>query len=286
MEIINEITDMLSYTFMQRAFIVGLLVSICSALLGVSLVLKRYSMIGDGLGHSAFGIISVITAINTIPFIKENMPLDPLLFTIFFVIIIAFFLLKMNENKTSDSAIALISTFFLTLGIIVISFTNGINADVHNVLFGTLLALTETDVTITAILSIIVLILFTFFYNKLFTITFDETFAKATGVKVNTYKMLLALLTAITIVIGMQLIGTLLISSLLVIPAVTSIKLFKTYKSVTICSVIISTLSFIIGITTSYLANLPTGATIVATNFIIFFIFSIIEIYNNKFQKN
>ncbi len=279
-----EFLNMLSYTFMQRAIIVGLLVSICSALLGVSLVLKRYSMIGDGLGHSAFGVISIISAINTMPFIQNHFNIDPMIITIICVIIIAFFLLKMSDNTriNSDSAIALVSTFFLSLGIIVISLSNGINSDVHNVLFGTLIALNSFDVTITIILSIFVITLFILFYNKIFAITFDESFAKATGVKVNLYKMLLALLTAITIVMGMQLIGTLLISSLLIIPALTSIKVFKTYKSVMISSVIISIIAFTIGITSSFILNLPTGATIVAANFLIYFIFTIINIYNNK----
>ncbi len=280
MEIINDMINMFSYTFMQRAFIVGILVSICSSLLGVSLVLKRYSMIGDGLSHSAFGVMSVIAAINTIPFFN----LDPLLSTMIIVIVIAFFLLKMSDNSkiNSDSAIALVSTFFLTLGIIVVSFTNGLNADVHSILFGSLLALSSTDVITTTILSLIVIGLFILFYNKIFAITFDEGFAKATGINVNLYKMILSILTAITIVMGMQLIGTLLISSLLIIPAHASMNLFKTYKSVIICSFIVSIIGFLIGITTSFIIGLPTGATIVCANFLILFLFQIISKIKNK----
>ena len=278
-----ELIEMFSYTFMQRAFIVGFLVSLCASLLGVSLVLKRYSMIGDGLGHSAFGILSIITAINSIPYVSEHLQLDPLLFTIIFVVIIAFLLLKMSDNNAgSDSAIALTSTFFLALGILITSLSNGINADIHNVLFGSLLALSKADVIMTVCLSILVLILFIMFYNKLFTITFDEAFASATGVKVNFYKMLLAFLTAITIVVGMQLIGTLLISSLLIIPALTSIKVFKTYKSVMISSVVVSLTSFIIGIITSYMYNLPTGASIVLSNFAFYMIFTVVNKLKEK----
>ena len=278
-----EIFEMLSYTFMQRAFIVGLLVSICASLLGVSLVLKRYSMIGDGLGHSAFGILQIITVINALPFFETHMKLEPLLFTIIFVVIIAFLLLKMNENDAgNDSSIALTSTFFLALGIMITSFADGLNIDIHNVLFGSLLALNRTDVIITVCLSILVLLLFVVFYNKLFTITFDESFATATGVKVNFYKMLLAFLSAVTIVVGMQLIGTLLISSLLIIPALSSIKIFKTYKRVMISSVSISLISFVIGISLSYLYNLPTGSTIVLANFGFYFIFSIVNSYKLK----
>ncbi len=282
-----DLLDMLSYTFMQRAFIVGLLVAVCSALLGVSLVLKRYSMLGDGLGHSAFGIISIATVLNTLPFFKEHFQIDPLIFTIIFVIIIAFLLLKMNENSkiNSDSAIALISTFFLALGVIVVSFSSGLNADVHNVLFGSLLALNEFDVYFTVILSVFVILLFFIFYNKIFAITFDESFARATGVKVNLYKMLLALLTAITIVMGMQLIGTMLISSLLVIPALTSIKVFKSYKAVMLSSVILSIVAFSIGISISFIFNLPTGATIVGANFLMYFLFSIYSVYINRKTK-
>ncbi len=277
MEIVSEIINIFSYTFMQRAFIVGLLVAICSSLLGVSLVLKKYSMIGDGLGHSAFGIMSIAAALNTLPIISNYFQIDSFIFTMIFVVIIAVFLLKLSDNSktNSDSAIALVSTFFLALGIIVVSFTNGINADVHSVLFGSLLALTSNDVIFTVILSIIVIVLFVVFYNKLFTVTFDETFARATGIKVDLYKLLLALLTALTIVMGMQLIGTLLISSLLIIPALTSMKIFDTYKSVMICSLVVGVVAFILGIISSFLLNLPTGATIVAVNFILYFVFCI-----------
>ncbi len=284
MEFFNEIGEMFSYFFMQRAFLVGALVTICSALLGVSLVLKRYSMIGDGLSHSAFGTMSIAAALNTIPFVKEYIPIDPTIFTIIIVILLAFLLLRMSSNSkiNSDSAIALVSTTFLTIGIIAVAMTTGLNTDVCNTLFGSILAVTGVDVTLTVVLSIVVVGLFIFFYNKMFTITFDETFAKATGVKVGLYNMLLALLTAITIVMGMQLMGTLLISSLLVIPALTSMRLFKTFKSVIICSVITATINFFIGMTVSYFFNLPTGASIVSINLIVFVIFVIIEMIKGR----
>ncbi len=288
MEIINEIINMFSYEFITRAFIVGLLVSACSALLGVCLVLKRYAMIGDGLGHSAFGIISVVAALNTIPFISDNFKLDPLIMTIILVIIVAIFLLKMSSNSkiNSDSAIALVSTTFLTIGILVVSFSSGLNTDVHSVLFGTILALSNFDLILTIILSIIVIILFIFFYNKIFAVTFDESFARATGVKVDLYMTLIAILTAIIVVLGMKIIGTLLISSLLVIPALTSIRIFKSFKAVILGALISSTVSFIVGMILSYLIDLPTGATVVATNLSLYLIVLIIDlIYTKKLSK-
>ncbi len=274
-----EIGDMFSYFFIQRAFIVGILVTLCCALLGVSLVLKRYSMIGDGLSHTAFGAASIAAALNILPFFELYFPIDPTVFTIILVVIVAFLLLRMTSNSkiNSDSAIALVSTTFLTIGIIAVSMTTGLNTDVCNTLFGTILALSSADLVVSIILCIIVLILYIFFYNKIFAITFDENFARATGIKVNLYNMLLALLTAITIVMGMKLMGTLLISSLLILPALTSMRLFKTFKSVIICSVITSTICFVIGIIASYMFNLPTGGTIVLTNLIGFVIFSILS---------
>ncbi len=279
MDIFNEIVNMFSYDFINKAFIVGILVSICSALLGVSLVLKRYAMIGDGLSHSAFGIISVVAAINTIPFFEDSFKLDPLVSTMIITIIIAIILLKMSSNSkiNSDSAIALVSTTFLTIGIIVVSFTSGLNTDVHSILFGSILALTTSDVVMTIILSLIVLVLFIFFYHKIFAVTFDETFSRATGVRVDLYMILLAVLTAITIVMGMQIIGTLLISSLLVIPALTAIRLFKTFKSVMISAVITSVISFILGMIVSYIFNLPTGATVVLINLLFYLIVTIVD---------
>jgi ABC-type Mn2+/Zn2+ transport systems, permease components len=281
---INEIVEMFSYGFIQRALIVGALVTLCSSLLGVSLVLKRYSMIGDGLSHTAFGAMSIIVSLNSLPFFKEQFNLNPLLCTIILVIIVAFFLLRITENSkiTSDSAIALISTSSLALGVIVITFTTGLSTDVCNTLFGTILALSKTDVIFSVILSIVVLVLFSFFYNKIFAVTFDENFAKATGIKVNIYNMLIALLTAITIVIGMRLMGSLLISSLIVIPSLTSMRLFKTFKGVVISSATISLVCFFIGMILSYLFKLPTGASIVMINVVMFLLFTFISFINKK----
>jgi len=276
--LINEIVEMMNYPFIQRAVIVGLLVSLCAALLGVSLVLKRYSMIGEGLSHVSFGALSFALSINTLSFAQGFFEINPLIFTIILTVIIAFLLLRITENSkiTSDSAIALISTTSLTIGVITISLTTGLNTDVCNTLFGTILALSKADVQLSVVLSIIVIILFSFFYNKIFAITFDESFARATGIKVDAYNMLIAFLTAITIVLGMRLMGSLLISSLIVIPALTAMRLFKNFKQVVISSAVTSVLCFLIGITLSYLFQLPAGSSIVAVNLSLFMIVCVI----------
>jgi zinc transport system permease protein len=259
------LAEMFSYTFIVRAFIVGALVSICAALLGVSLVLKRYSMIGDGLSHVGFGTLALATALNVAP-LTVSIPI---------VIAAAFLLLRLSENSKikGDAAIALISTSSLAIGVVIISQTTGMNTDVCNYLFGSILAMSKTDVYLSIALSVIVLTLFIVFYNKLFAITFDETFAKATGVKTGAYNMLIAFLTAITIVLGMRMMGAMLISSLIIFPALTSMRLLKKFKSVTICSAILSIVCFFIGIIISYVYATPTGASVVIINIIVFLLF-------------
>lgn len=262
---INTLMEMFSYTFLVRAVIVGILVSLCASLLGVSLVLKRYSMIGDGLSHVGFGTLAFATAINAAP-LTVSIPI---------VVLAAFLLLRISENSKikGDAAIALISTGSLAIGVVIISFTTGMNTDVCNYMFGSILAMSKNDVVLSIVLSIVVLILFIFFYNKIFAVTFDENFAQATGVKTSIYNMLIAFLTAITIVLGMRMMGALLISSLIIFPALTSMRIFKTFKSVTLCSAIISIICFFIGIVISYLYATPTGASVVIINIIVFFLF-------------
>ncbi len=276
---IEVIIEMFSYTFIVRAMIVGFLVSLCAALLGVSLVLKKYSMIGDGLSHVGFGALSIAFSLNTLPFFQTYFKLDPLIFSIAIVIFIAFLLLRTGERSklASDSAIALVSTGSLTIGVLFVSLTTGMNTDVCNTLFGTILAMSINDVRLSIALSVTVLTLFIIFYHKIFAITFDESFSKATGVKVNKYNMLLALLTALTIVLGMRIMGTLLISSLLVFPSLTAMRLCKTFRSVTITSALISIFCFMFGIILSYCYKTPAGASVVGVHIILFILFSIID---------
>ena len=262
---LNILAEIFSYNFLIRALIVGLLVSLCAALLGVSLVLKRYSMIGDGLSHVGFGTLAIATALNA----------APLTISIPVVVLAAFLLLRISENSKikGDSAIAIISTSSLAIGVVVVSMTTGMTTDVCNYMFGSILAMSKNDVAISIALAVVVLILFILFYNKIFAVTFDETFAKATGTKAGLYNMLIAILTAITIVLGMRMMGALLISSLIIFPALTSMRVLKKFRSVTICSAVVSVVCFFAGIVISYIYETPTGASVVIVNIIAFLLF-------------
>lgn len=270
----NDIFSIFSFDFVQRAFIGGLLISVCCGILGVTLVLKRFSMIGDGLSHIAFGSLAVATFIN----------ISPMKLTIPVVVISAILLLRLKSNSMvkGDSAIAMISVFSLAVGILLISYTSGGNTDVYNYMFGSILALTNTDVFLIIILSILILTIYFFMYNKIFLITFDEKFAKSIGTNPDFYNIIIAVLSALLIVTGMKMMGSMLISALIIFPAVTSMKLFSTYKSVIISTTIISIVAFCIGIITSIMFDFPTGATIVVINAIIFMFASFIR----HFTKN
>ena len=263
----DVIIEMFSYQFLVRAIVGGLLVSLCAALLGVSLVLKRYSMIGDGLSHVGFGALAIATAVNV----------APLEFAIPIVVVAAFFLLRISENSKikGDAAIAIISTAALAIGIMVASMSTGLNTDINSYLFGSILSMSAEDVWLCIILSVIVLFLFVIFYNKIFAVTFDENFAKATGTKAGIYNMIIALLTALTIVVGMKMMGSLLISSLIIFPAITSMRVCKRFKTVMITSAIVSVVCFFIGIVISYMYSTPTGASIVIVNLGALILFSL-----------
>lgn len=262
------ISKMFEYEFVQRAFIVGLLVSLCASLLGVSLVLKRYSMIGDGLSHVGFGSLAIATALN----------LSPLTVSIPVVVVAAFFLLRISESSSikGDAAIALISTSALALGIIFISVTSVTNTDVFNYMFGSILSMTKSDVYLSIGLSLIVLILFIVFYHRIFAVTFDENFSRSVGTRANGYNTLIALLTAIMIVLGMRMMGAMLISALIIFPALTSMRICKRFKTVIVCSALVSVTCFTIGIILSYYFSFPTGASVVAVNLAAFLLFTLI----------
>ncbi len=271
---LNTFMEMMSYPFMMRAFLVGSLVALCSALLGVSLVLKRYSMIGDGLSHVGFGALAVAAAMNAAS-LAVALPV---------VVAAAILLLRISGSSKikGDAAIALISTGALAIGIMVISMTTGMNTDVYNYMFGSILAMSSEDVQLSLILSLLVLVLYVFFYNKIFAITFDETFALATGVKSNLYNTLIAVLTAVTIVLGMKMMGALLISSLIIFPALTSMRVFKTFRGVILNSAVISVVCLIVGITVSYVYAAPAGASVVVTNMAALGIYSILGLIKKK----
>ncbi len=262
---IEIILEMFSYTFMVRAVMVGTFLALASSLLGVSLVLKRFSMIGDGLSHVGFGTLALATAMNAAP-LTIALPV---------VILAAFLLLRMSENTKikGDAAIALISTGSLAIGVMIISQTTGMNTDVCNYLFGSILGMTNAEAKLSIALSIVIVIVFILFYNRIFAITFDEQFSKATGTNVKSINALIAILTAVIIVLGMRMMGSLLISSLIVFPSLTSMRLCNRYKTVIINSAIISVVCLWIGMFISYYFNTPSGASIVICNMLLFFIY-------------
>ena len=270
----NVLSEMLSYPFMVRALFGGMLVSLCASLLGVSLVLKRYSMIGDGLSHVSFGALSIALDMGWSP-LKVSIPV---------VVLAAFFLLRITENSRikSDAAIAMISASSLAIGIIVTSLTTGMTTDVSSYMFGSILAMTKEDVVLSAVLCIIVLGLFVLCYNQVFAVTFDENFAKATGVNVGAYNMLISVLTAVTIVLGMRMMGAMLISSLVIFPCLTSMRVFKSFTSVVISSGILSLICFLLGMMASYQFSTPAGASVVVVNLIAFGLFSMWQVLGRK----
>ena len=254
--------SMFAYPFIVRAFVVGILVSLCAALLGVPLVLKRYSMIGDGLSHVSFGALSVALACGWAP-LPVSLPV---------VVIAALLLLRMTEKSRmgADAAIAVTSASALAIGVIVTSLTTGMTTDVDSYMFGSILAMDQGDVVLSILLCTAVLALFLLFYHKLFAITFDENFSRATGVRVDLYNTLLSVLTALTIVLGMRMMGAMLISSLVIFPALSAMRILKSFRGVVICGAALSVISFCIGLTASYLLSTPVGASVVIVNLVVF----------------
>ena len=261
----NNVLALFSYGFMQRALFVGLLVAPCAALLGVSLVLRRFSMIGDGLSHVGFGALSLAFALQMAP-LPVALPI---------VVLAAFLLLRITENSRieGDAAIALISSSAIALGVVITSLSSGMSTDVYDLMFGSILAVGKEDLLLTLLLSLAVLVVFICFYRKIFAVTFDEGFAKTAGVPVRFYTMLIAFLTAVTIVVGMRIMGSMLISSLIIFPALTAMQVFRSFRSVTICAVILSVVAFLGGLLLSFSFSLPTGATIVLVNLSFFLLF-------------
>jgi zinc transport system permease protein len=264
----NNILSVFSYSFMVNAFIAGSLISLCSALIGVIVVLKRYSMIGDGLSHVGFGALTVAAVLG----------LSPLYVAIPVVVICALILMRISDltKIKGDAAIGLISTGALAFGTIIVS-ACGVNTDLNSYLFGSILSLTSTDMILCVILCIAVLFVFLMLYNKIFAVTFDESFAKSVGIKTNLYNSLIAVLCALTIVLGMRMMGSLLISALIIFPALTAMRIFKSFRAVTISAVIIAVLSFFAGMIISFNFSTPAGATVVGVNIIMFALFSVLK---------
>ena len=254
----------LEYPFVRYAIIVGVLIALCSSLLGVTLVLKRFSFIGDGLSHVAFGALAIASVLDIVDQTALVLPIT---------ILSAVLLLRTGQNTTikGDAAIAMISVGALAFGYLIMnifSTSSNLSGDVCSTLFGStsILTLTEADVMLCVVLSAIVVVVFVLFYNKIFAVTFDEDFAVVTGVKADRYNLLIAVMIAVIIVLAMNLVGSLLISALVIFPALSAMRLFKDFKSVTICSAVLSVICALAGILISIVAGTPVGATIVAVD--------------------
>jgi hypothetical protein len=274
LNIIEKLRFYMNYPFVVYALVVGVLIALCSSLFGVSLVLKRFSFIGDGLSHVAFGAMSVSAVLNLANDTLLTMPIT---------IIVAIILLKLGENTKikGDALIAILSVGSLAIGYMLVnmfSSSANVSGDVCTSLFGStsILTLTKVEVIICITMSLVVISLYIIFYNKIFAITFDETFSKATGVNTERYNLFIAIIIAIIIVLGMNLVGSLLISALIVFPALSAMRLMKNFKSVVICSAIMSIICALLGILSSILLSTPVGSTIVLANIILFILSSII----------
>lgn len=266
---IETLISYFSHSFVRYALIAGVLIALCAALLGVTLVLKRYSMIGDGLSHVAFGAIAVATVLGAAP-MTVAMPIT---------IVAAVILLGINSNKKikGDAAIAMISVGALALGYLLLnifSASSNVSGDVCTTLFGStsILTLSKTDVILCLALTVVVILVFVLFYHKIFAVTFDENFASATGTNTKAINTLIAVITAVVIVLAMNLVGALLISALIIFPALSAMRIFKSFFSVIISSAIISVTCAIIGIFIAILYGTPVGSTIVAADIAAFII--------------
>ena len=265
MEFIKQI---FSYPFAVRAIIAGLLLSVSAALIGVNLVLKRFSMLGDGLSHVSFGAAAVGLACGVAP-LKFSIPI---------VIIAAFLLLRLKQNSkiNGDAATAIVSSSALAVGITVATLTTGMNTDISNYMFGSILALGKSEVIVAAVCSVAIILIYIFFYQKIFAVTFDEDFAAVTGVRSKWYNSINAILTAVTVVVGMKIMGALLISSIITFPALSSMRICKHYKCTVIVAAVVSVVSFLSGLLLSFAFDIPAGAAVVLTNLAVFLILSLI----------
>ena len=261
-----------AYPFVRYALIVGVLIALCSSLLGVTLVLKRFSFIGDGLSHVAFGAMSIAAVLG----LTDDMPL-----TLSVTVVCAVLLLRTGQNTKikGDAAIAMISVGALAIGYLLMnlfSTSSNLSGDVCSTLFGStsILTLSKSEVWLCAGLSVVVVAAFLLYYNKIFAVTFDEDFAKAVGTKADLYNLLIAVIVAVVIVLAMNLVGSLLISALVIFPALSAMRLFQNFRSVTVCSAVLSVSCAALGILVSILAGTPVGSTIVAADILAFLVCS------------
>lgn len=270
---IHTLAEYLQYPFVRYALIVGVLIALCSSLMGVTLVLKRFSFIGDGLSHVAFGAMAVASVLD----LQNDMT-----FVLPVTVVCAILLLQAGEKARikGDAAIAMLSVGALAMGYLIMnlfSTSTNLSGDVCSTLFGStsILTLTRAEVWLCAILSLVVAAVFLLFYHKIFAVTFDETFARASGTKVGAYNLMIAVITAVIIVLAMNLVGSLLISALVIFPALSAMRVLRSFLSVTVCSAVLSVFCAAAGILVSILAGTPVGSTIVAANIAAFAVFSL-----------
>lgn len=273
-EVFSRLMVFLEYPFVRYALIVGVLVSLCSALLGVPLVLKRFSFIGDGLSHVAFGAMAIATVLN----LTNNTPLVLLI-----TVVCAVLLLRGGQKVKikGDASVAMLSVVALAFGYLLLnifSVSTNLSGDVCSTLFGSssILTLDKADVIICGVLSLVVILVFVLFYNRIFSITFDEDFANATGTRAGIYNLTIAVITAVIIVLAMNLVGSLLVSALIIFPALSAMRVFKSFLSVTVCSAVLGVVCTLLGIVVSIIASTPVGATIVAVDVAAFAVFYVI----------
>lgn len=283
MDILETLKFYFNYPFVRYAMIVGLLIALCSSLLGVTLVLKRFSFIGDGLSHVAFGAMAVAIVAGLT---------NKMIIIIPVTVLSAVLLLRTGQNTKikGDAAVAMISVGALAVGYMLINLFSksaNVTADVCSTLFGSMsiLTLTKTEVWVCIAMSAIVLIVFLLFYNRIFAVTFDESFAAATGTRAGVYNLIIAIVTALVIVLAMNLVGSLMISALIIFPALSAMRLFKSFKSVIISSAVVSVFCAAAGIILSVLFSTPVGSTIVTANIAVFFIFSMISFVSGRVKK-
>lgn len=274
MEMLEKLSSYMQYEFVQNALIVGVLIALCSSLLGVTLVLKRFSFIGDGLSHVAFGAMAVAGIVG----LSNEMILVLPITVIAAVVLLA---TGQNAKIKGDASLAMLSVASLGIGYLllnVFSSSGNVSGDVCTTLFGStsILTLSKFDVWLCIAMSIIVILVFVFFYNRIFAVTFDETFTAATGTKASLYNLLIAVITAVIIVLAMNLVGSLLISALVIFPALSAMRVFKSFRSVVICSAAVSVICSLTGILVSILWSTPVGSTIVAIDIAVFIVFALI----------
>lgn len=271
--IISDFFEYIKMDFALRALVAGLLLSVCTALLGVCLVPKRYAMIGDGLSHVGFGALAVASALGAAP-LAVALPV---------VIIASFILLKLKENGKikGDSAIAMLSAGALAVGVMIVSLT-GSNTDLNGYMFGSILSVTKSDFIASVILFPIIIVVFILFYAQIFSFSYDERFARASGMNTGFYNALMSVLVAVTVVMGMRLMGTLLISALVIFPAISAMRIFKSFFACVMASSVISVISFLSGMFLSFAFSAPIGASIVLCNVFSFLICSVVRLILRK----